>query len=117
MAYNLDKKVKYSIKKYTKTPHTANLPVRKFKLKVGHAGTLDPLATGLLIVCTGKETKNIEAYQAKAIDRQNKIDARYEMISFLKDQKGRLSEANRMLPDIKAADQLLNELKQICNNI
>ncbi len=33
-------------------------------LKVGHAGTLDPLASGLLIVCTGKETKNIEAYQA-----------------------------------------------------
>ena len=33
-------------------------------LKVGHAGTLDPLATGLLIVCTGTETKNIEAYQA-----------------------------------------------------
>ena len=27
------------------------------KLKVGHAGTLDPLATGLLIVCTGKMTK------------------------------------------------------------
>jgi tRNA pseudouridine55 synthase len=34
------------------------------KLKVGHAGTLDPLATGLMIVCTGKETKNIEKYQA-----------------------------------------------------
>lgn len=33
-------------------------------LKVGHAGTLDPLATGLLIVCTGRETKNIETYQA-----------------------------------------------------
>lgn len=33
-------------------------------LKVGHAGTLDPLASGLLIVCTGKETKNIETYQA-----------------------------------------------------
>ena len=32
--------------------------------KVGHAGTLDPLATGLLILCTGKETKNIEKYQA-----------------------------------------------------
>jgi tRNA pseudouridine55 synthase len=31
--------------------------------KVGHAGTLDPLATGLLIVCTGKKTKNIEAIQ------------------------------------------------------
>jgi tRNA pseudouridine55 synthase len=35
------------------------------KLKVGHAGTLDPLATGLLILCTGKETRNIEKYQAE----------------------------------------------------
>ncbi len=35
------------------------------KLKVGHAGTLDPLATGLLILCTGKATKQIETYQAK----------------------------------------------------
>ncbi|HEY9114705.1 MAG TPA: tRNA pseudouridine(55) synthase TruB [Bacteroidales bacterium] len=32
------------------------------KLKVGHAGTLDPLATGLLIICTGKKTKQIEQY-------------------------------------------------------
>ena len=30
------------------------------KLKVGHAGTLDPLATGLLIICTGKFTKKID---------------------------------------------------------
>jgi tRNA pseudouridine55 synthase len=36
----------------------------KRKLKVGHAGTLDPLATGLLIVCIGKETKNIDQYMA-----------------------------------------------------
>lgn len=35
------------------------------KIKVGHAGTLDPLATGLLIVCTGKFTKQIETYQAQ----------------------------------------------------
>jgi tRNA pseudouridine55 synthase len=34
------------------------------KLKVGHAGTLDPLATGLLIVCTGKATKRIEEFTA-----------------------------------------------------
>jgi len=33
--------------------------------KVGHAGTLDPLATGLLIVCTGKFTKNINEYMAQ----------------------------------------------------
>jgi tRNA pseudouridine55 synthase len=35
------------------------------KLKVGHAGTLDPLATGLLIICTGKMTKHIENFQAQ----------------------------------------------------
>lgn len=38
---------------------------KRVKLKIGHAGTLDPLATGLLIVCTGKETKNIVTYQAQ----------------------------------------------------
>jgi len=35
------------------------------KLKVGHAGTLDPLATGLLILCTGKKTKTITEIQAQ----------------------------------------------------
>ena len=34
------------------------------KLKVGHAGTLDPLATGVLIVCTGRATKRIEELQS-----------------------------------------------------
>jgi tRNA pseudouridine55 synthase len=35
---------------------------QKLRIKVGHAGTLDPLASGLLIVCIGKETKNIDSY-------------------------------------------------------
>lgn len=35
------------------------------KIKVGHAGTLDPLATGLLVICTGKKTKEINTYQSK----------------------------------------------------
>jgi len=35
------------------------------KIKVGHAGTLDPLATGLLIICVGKKTKEIDTYQGK----------------------------------------------------
>jgi tRNA pseudouridine55 synthase len=38
---------------------------KPLKLKVGHAGTLDPLATGLLILCTGKLTKKIDEYQAQ----------------------------------------------------
>jgi tRNA pseudouridine55 synthase len=40
----------------------------RYKLKIkkiGHAGTLDPLATGLLILCTGKMTKRIDEYQAQ----------------------------------------------------
>jgi tRNA pseudouridine55 synthase len=35
------------------------------KFKIGHAGTLDPLATGLLILCTGKMTKQIETFQGQ----------------------------------------------------
>jgi len=38
--------------------------LKQKKIKVGHAGTLDPLATGLLIICTGKKTKEIDKYQA-----------------------------------------------------
>jgi tRNA pseudouridine55 synthase len=50
-------KLKYTlIRKY-------NLPK---KFKIGHAGTLDPLATGLLIICTGKFTKKITEIQAQA---------------------------------------------------
>ena len=39
--------------------------MKPLKLKVGHAGTLDPLATGLLIICTGKLTKKIDGFQAE----------------------------------------------------
>ena len=35
------------------------------KIKVGHAGTLDPLATGLLVICTGKFTKRIQEFQGQ----------------------------------------------------
>ncbi len=43
------------------------------KIKVGHAGTLDPLATGLLIICTGKFTKKIEEYQAQVKEYTGEI--------------------------------------------
>lgn len=39
---------------------------KQLKVKIGHAGTLDPLATGLLICCTGKFTKKITEYQKQA---------------------------------------------------
>lgn len=52
-SFDLVKKVKYAIR------HHCGLK----KLRVGHAGTLDPLATGLMIVCTGKATKRIEEFR------------------------------------------------------
>ncbi len=39
--------------------------IKPLKVKVGHAGTLDPLATGLLIICTGKLTKKIDLFQVE----------------------------------------------------
>ena len=49
-------KIKYAIKR--------KFPALK-KIKIGHAGTLDPLATGLLIICTGKFTKKITEIQSQ----------------------------------------------------
>ena len=43
------------------------------KIKVGHAGTLDPLATGLLVICTGKLTKKIESFQAQTKEYTGEI--------------------------------------------
>lgn len=54
-SFNAVSKIKWLIKKRFKVK----------KIKVGHAGTLDPLATGLLIICTGKFTKIIDEYQAQ----------------------------------------------------
>jgi tRNA pseudouridine55 synthase len=52
-------KLKHGLKK-----HPSLLIDDKYvHLKIGHAGTLDPLATGLLIVCTGKKTKEIQKFQ------------------------------------------------------
>ena len=48
---------------YVRTRLSKRLGVRR--LKTGHAGTLDPLATGVLILCTGKATKQIESLQYK----------------------------------------------------
>ena len=41
-----------------------------YKVKIGHAGTLDPLATGVLILCTGKATKRIEEFHKPKNTRQ-----------------------------------------------
>jgi tRNA pseudouridine 55 synthase len=71
------------------------------KLKVGHAGTLDPLATGVVTICTGKKTKNIEELQAQtkeyvahirlgattpSFDLETEVDAEYPTTHITKEQ-------------------------------
>ena len=75
---------------YVRTRLSRRLGVKR--LKTGHAGTLDPLATGVLILCTGKATKQIETlqYQSKeytatlqlgattpSFDREHTVDMTY----------------------------------------
>lgn len=59
-SFQVVNKIKYIIKHHP----SFLLDGKHIQPKVGHAGTLDPLAAGLLIVCTGKKTKQIEQYQA-----------------------------------------------------
>ncbi|MBK3518551.1 tRNA pseudouridine(55) synthase TruB [Carboxylicivirga marina] len=61
-SFDIVNKIRFSLKRY--------LGIKK--IKVGHAGTLDPLATGLVIVCTGKGTKQID--QFLGMDKQYLAD-------------------------------------------
>lgn len=71
------------------------------KLKVGHAGTLDPLATGVMIICTGKKTKLIDTFQYQtkeyiatiklgettpSFDLETEVDATYPTEHITKEQ-------------------------------
>lgn len=86
------------------------------KIKVGHAGTLDPLADGLLILCTGRFTKKIDEYQAQekeytgtfrlgattpSYDLEHEIDTEYEY--------------NHITPEhiLKVAEELTGNIQQI----
>lgn len=82
-SFDLVAKIRYKISRF----------LRIKKIKVGHAGTLDPLATGVMIICTGKATKRIEEFQYQtkeyvatlclgattpSFDLETAIDRRYE---------------------------------------
>jgi tRNA pseudouridine55 synthase len=54
-----------SFQAVNKLKHSIRKKYNLRKIKIGHAGTLDPLATGLLIICTGKKTKTISEYQGQ----------------------------------------------------
>ncbi len=81
-SFDLVNKVRWNLKR----------SLRVKKLKVGHAGTLDPLATGVMVICTGRATKRIDEFQhgvkeyiatlelgatTPSFDLEKEIDARY----------------------------------------
>ena len=62
-SFDLVYKIRYKISRF--------LNIKK--IKVGHAGTLDPLATGVMIICTGKATKKIESFQYQTKEYKAKL--------------------------------------------
>ena len=95
------------------------------KIKVGHAGTLDPLATGLLILCTGKYTKKIETYQAQlkeytgtftlgattpSYDLESEIDQKFDISEI--SQEDILKNTQQFLGEIQQQPPIFSALKK-----
>ncbi|MEL7004080.1 MAG: tRNA pseudouridine(55) synthase TruB [Bacteroidota bacterium] len=84
--------------------------------KIGHAGTLDPLATGLLILCTGKMTKQIEKFQAQEKEYMGTFIIGETTPSFdLETEVGQKKEIAHIKKTdvIKAAEQLTGVIDQV----
>ena len=94
------------------------------KIKVGHAGTLDPLAQGLLIVCTGKLTKKIAEYQDKkksyfgtffigattpSFDLETEIDSTYSIKNI--DKKKLILASKKFLGKSKQSPPIFSAIK------
>jgi len=84
--------------------------------KVGHAGTLDPLATGLLIICTGKFTKRINEYMAKEKEYTGSITLGATTPTYdLESEPGNHQPVDHISQEAieKAAQQLTGEIMQV----
>ncbi|MGV6829714.1 MAG: tRNA pseudouridine(55) synthase TruB [Flavobacteriales bacterium] len=85
------------------------------KIKVGHAGTLDPLATGLLILCVGKFTKKIETYQAQVKEYTGTITLGATTPSYdLESEIDQTFDYSHISPKeiIEATQQFIGEIQQ-----
>jgi len=78
------------------------------RFKVGHAGTLDPLATGLLIVCTGKATKTIDSLQA-----QDKVYTGSIFLGGTTPSFDRETEIDKTYPIDHITDELIHKTAQV----
>ncbi len=86
------------------------------KIKVGHAGTLDPLATGLLIICTGNFTKKIDEYQAQVKEYTGEITLGATTPSFdLETEVDETFPVDHITDDLihKTAKQFVGDIAQI----
>jgi tRNA pseudouridine55 synthase len=94
------------------------------RIKVGHSGTLDPLATGLLLICTGKKTKEIDSYQAQekeytgtiylgattpCFDLEQDVDKRFD-ISEITDEQVQ-NAVNQFIGDIEQIPPVYSAIK------
>lgn len=88
-------KLKYALKRKYNLPKS---------FKIGHAGTLDPLATGLLIVCTGKFTKSISEIQGQAKEYTGTITIGATTPSYDLE-----TEVNQIFPTSHITEELIRE--------
>lgn len=92
---------------------------RKFglkKIKVGHAGTLDPLATGLLIICTGNFTKKIDEFQGQIKEYTGEITLGATTPSYdLETEVDEIFPVDHITDDLihKTVQQFVGEIEQI----
>ncbi len=75
------------------------------KIKVGHTGTLDPFATGLMIIVVGRECKNAQAYSK--LDKTYEATLRLGETSSTGDPEGELTKISEMQPSSQALDDAL----------
>lgn len=79
------------------------------KVKVGHTGTLDPFATGLMILVTGKECKNAGSYSK--LDKVYEATFRLGQLSTTGDPEGEISEISARVPSADEIEQVLRQFK------
>ena len=79
------------------------------KVKVGHTGTLDPFATGLMILVTGKECKNAGSYSK--LDKVYEATFRLGQLSTTGDPEGEISEISARVPSVDEIEQALRQFK------
>ena len=75
------------------------------KAKVGHTGTLDPFATGLMIIVTGKECRNAQQYSK--LDKVYEATVRLGQTSTTGDPEGELSDVSAREPSVEEVQQAL----------